>query len=303
MSAMEPKAKPAQAVGPGPGATLRQAREQRGLGIDDVAQELRLSPRLIRALEEDAYDRLPGPTYVRGYLRNYAQFLGLVPERLIDAFNARPEAAQPTDLTAPAPVRQATSSDAAVRFGTVAVVAVVLALVVLWWNGQTETAPTPQPEATADEPPAGEVVPETTAAVPEPTVTPPNPETDVAPATPPVAASPAETRPDTARSDAPAAAAARVEPPPPVDPNLPMSRLVLYVHEDSWADVRDARQQRLLYETIPAGSVVTVQGVAPISVFLGNVAGVTVEFDGKPYDALRHRRGDIARFTLGAPRG
>ena len=91
--------------------------------------------------------------------------------------------------------------------------------------------------------------------------------------------------------------------PPSPAPNVPMSHLVLYVHEDSWADVRDAQQRRLLYETIPAGRVVSVDGVAPLSVFLGNVDGVTVEFNGQPYDALRHKRGQVARFTLGQPSG
>lgn len=75
---------------------------------------------------------------------------------------------------------------------------------------------------------------------------------------------------------------------------------MLYVHDDSWADVRDARQQRLIYETIAAGRVVTLEGVAPLQVFLGNVDGVRVEFQGRPYDAARHKRGQIARFTLGA---
>jgi cytoskeleton protein RodZ len=94
---------------------------------------------------------------------------------------------------------------------------------------------------------------------------------------------------------------AAVPAPAPLAPNAPVSQLVLYVHEDSWADVRDAQQRRLLYETIPAGRVVSVDGVAPLSVFLGNVDGVTVEFNGQPYDTARHKRGQVARFTLGSP--
>ena len=112
---------------------------------------------------------------------------------------------------------------------------------------------------------------------------------------------PAPAREESAAASEPTAAASAA--PPETTPNAPTSQLVLYVHEDSWADVRDAQQRRLLYETIPAGRVVSVNGVAPLSVFLGNVEGVTVEFNGKPYDALRHKRGQVARFTLGLPPG
>jgi cytoskeleton protein RodZ len=68
---------------------------------------------------------------------------------------------------------------------------------------------------------------------------------------------------------------------------------------DSWADVRDANGNRLLYETIPAGRTVAIEGAAPLSVFLGNAEGVRVEFNGTVFDVTRHRRGDFARFTLG----
>jgi cytoskeleton protein RodZ len=81
----------------------------------------------------------------------------------------------------------------------------------------------------------------------------------------------------------------------------PRGRLVLRTLEDCWADVRDAAGNRLLYETIQAGRMVSVEGAAPLSVFLGNVDGVRVEFNGMPYDAARHRRGQVARFTLGEP--
>jgi cytoskeleton protein RodZ len=99
---------------------------------------------------------------------------------------------------------------------------------------------------------------------------------------------------------APAAPAAVAERPVPADPNAPRARLVLRVEEDTWADVRDADDRRLLYQTIAAGRVVSVEGVAPLNVFLGNVDGVRVEFNGQSYDARAHKRGHVARFTLGA---
>lgn len=277
------------------GARLSKARVARSLSIDEVARSLKLSPRIISALEEDAYDRLPGPTYVRGYLRGYALLLGLSAQQLIDGFNNLPQAAQRADMTAPAPVREASSSDALMRFGTVLVAVIVFGLAALWWSGKDgSTRRRPAPAATApssSETPAR--APEA-AAEPEPA---PVPETP-AKAEPPV--KPAE-RPAVAA--APAASPEAVATPPPLDPNAPRAHLTLRVSEDSWADVRDAQERRLLYETIPAGRVVNVEGAAPLSVFLGNVEGVSVEFNGQPYDALRHRRGLVARFTLGSSGG
>ena len=65
------------------GQQLRAAREARGLGIDDVAQGTRIRPAYVRALEEERFADLPAPVYVRGFLRNYATFLGLDAEELI----------------------------------------------------------------------------------------------------------------------------------------------------------------------------------------------------------------------------
>ncbi len=65
------------------GATLRDARVRRGMTIDQVAQDTRISPRFIAALEGNAFDELPAPVYVRGFLRSYATYLRLDPAPLM----------------------------------------------------------------------------------------------------------------------------------------------------------------------------------------------------------------------------
>ena len=80
----------------------------------------------------------------------------------------------------------------------------------------------------------------------------------------------------------------------------PRAKLVLQAEQDSWADIRDARQVKLLYETVTAGRTVTLEGVAPLSVFLGNAAGVRLDYNGQAVDIARHQRGMMARFTLEA---
>ncbi len=71
----------------GHGQALREARIRAGLSQQDVAQQLRLDVATIRDLEEEDYRRLPAPAFVRGYLRNYAAFLGISPQPLIENFN------------------------------------------------------------------------------------------------------------------------------------------------------------------------------------------------------------------------
>lgn len=67
----------------GPGARLAEAREARGMTVENVAFELRLSVQLIHSLERDAPDPKLNKTFVRGYLRSYARCVGLSPNDII----------------------------------------------------------------------------------------------------------------------------------------------------------------------------------------------------------------------------
>ena len=61
----------------GCGQRLRQAREAAGLTLDDVAQRLRMPAQVVRSLEEEQWQRLGAPVFVRGQLRSYARLLGV----------------------------------------------------------------------------------------------------------------------------------------------------------------------------------------------------------------------------------
>ena len=65
------------------GAYLRDTREHFKLRIEDVAKQLHIRPKYIVALEEGRLDELPGKVYTRGYINNYADFLGLDPEEIL----------------------------------------------------------------------------------------------------------------------------------------------------------------------------------------------------------------------------
>lgn len=113
----------------GIGETLRNARVGRGLTIEQAAQDTRISPRFLEALEEEQFEALPAPVYVRGFLRSYANYLRLDATPLLarlqdggspvagpDAFvggprspgpgapQARPDPFRPAPRLAPTPV-------------------------------------------------------------------------------------------------------------------------------------------------------------------------------------------------------
>ncbi|HXF57626.1 MAG TPA: RodZ domain-containing protein [Actinomycetota bacterium] len=72
------------------GARLRAAREELGLSLEDVSQRTHIAERFLRALEEDApLDTFPAPVYARFFLREYARAVGLDPQPLLDALEAR----------------------------------------------------------------------------------------------------------------------------------------------------------------------------------------------------------------------
>ena len=82
-----------------PGAQLKAAREAAGLSLDQVAQQLKLAPRQVKALEEENFGVLPGRTFTRGFLRNYARLLNLDPDLLVAHL---PDAAHAPSLEPPA---------------------------------------------------------------------------------------------------------------------------------------------------------------------------------------------------------
>jgi len=68
------------------GRKLREAREKHNYNLEQVARDTHISKQYIEALEEESFGVIPGDTYVVGFLRNYAEYLGLNPEELVGLY-------------------------------------------------------------------------------------------------------------------------------------------------------------------------------------------------------------------------
>ena len=71
------------------GNSLREARYRQQLELSEIEQATKIRARYLQALEEEAFDSLPAQAYVKGFLRNYAEYLGLDGQLYVDEYNSR----------------------------------------------------------------------------------------------------------------------------------------------------------------------------------------------------------------------
>jgi cytoskeletal protein RodZ len=138
------------------GASLREARLKRNLTPADVQKAIRIRDRYLQALEEERWELLPGDAYVKGFLRTYADYLGLDGNLYVEEYNsrfARPDEPQfvPAGLARPAGRLSGVSF-----LRPLIVIAVIVAIVAglaAWQlsssNGDQSVPPTTTPTTTA----------------------------------------------------------------------------------------------------------------------------------------------------------
>jgi len=284
----------------GPGARLRAAREASGLSLDQVAQQLKLAPRQVKALEDEDFGKLPGRTFARGFVRNYARLLNLDGDDLLALM---PDAAHAPALGSPALHSTGTTMGelptATVTrpnfmrwlIPLVLVASIVGAAAYEWYRGGL-VAPGDVSHTVASAP---QVDPQ----LPAPPATPPAPATGTSSTLlpNPLAAerqafepSPVPEARDASRARAaPAAAPEAAATPAP---------LVLAYRGPSWTEVRDRTGQLLIARLVAAGSEQSIRGTPPFEVVIGNARAVTLTYQGKPIDLGRYTRQNVARLRL-----
>jgi cytoskeleton protein RodZ len=304
---------------------LSAAREELNLSVSDVARHLKLSPAQVEALEEGAYDRLPGRVFVRGFLRNYAKLLGIDPQPLlrsiehempqpaiVDESPQSPEVVMPREQPARWPMQ--------ILFAAMAIVG-ALAIYEFGFNeprGETkeaETNTTAAPDAASAEasltaaPVAPVVTPSTAPGTGAVAAKAPGPATGAAAAkatasapTPPAAATapvgaavpalPGARGQGELIATAPAADAAKAP------PAAGQRALQFKFDVESWVEIR-VRNDRIIFSKLNrAGSEERVNGVPPLKLVVGNARGVHLNYDDKPVDLSPHIGVTVARLTL-----
>jgi len=270
-----------------PGQRLTEARQAQNLAAADVARQLKLSVWQVEALEAGRYQQLPGPIFVRGFIRNYARLLKLDPEALLSAAGnslpqqaARPETPPSCDIpfpTAHAPRWPKYAVAAVVIFGALAVYEFV-------WN-EPEGAPVRAVAVT-------------------PVAVPPKPKLEglPPPAQPaePSASAPAITAATAAVTilEPPAAVAAAAEPDPQSPPRRGEKRVRLDFNQESWVEIRDRNERVIFSQLNRPGTMQEVSGLPPLSVVVGNAHGVKMTYSDQPVDLARHTKIDVARLVL-----
>ena len=318
-----------------PGETLRQARESNGWTLAEVALKLNLTVSSLSNLEAGAFDKLPGHTFARGYIRAYAKLLGMDQAALVHEFDVYTG----TDSTGSSvhslgrieePVRV---SHTILRIVSLLLLLAVIGGGFLWWqdqtsmrakdlvgltpehvevegaDGTTQIHPLDEPEDQA----VAEAKTEGDAAVPaEPAddqtgatalALPGVPEAPVAvapaPATPAPAAQ-AAPMPTPVTPVAPASVAAPAAPVTEAAPAVAGAGTVgVQSTADCWTQVTDANGKVLFGGLKRKGDNLEVSGKPPLSLRLGYARGAQVTYNGQAVDVAPFTSGETARLKLG----
>lgn len=263
----------------GVGGELARAREARGLALAEVAQQLKFAPRQLEALEQEKFERLPGPTIARGMVRSYARLLKLDPDPLLERLAGRLEPTDANRLAArfrqPVPFSDNARRSTLIYLGLSLGILGVVGAVAYEWH-QERNAPRPLAAAPA----------RATATIP-------------LPAQPVAAPVPVEEKPPVLALPEPRPQP-QVQPQAQAQPQLQpgVHRLVLRCEAESWIEVTDGAGRRLAASLNPAGTERVVEGRPPFGLVIGNAQHVKLSHNGKPVDLQPHIKVEVARFTL-----
>lgn len=116
------------------GSTLKSLREDKNISLADIASKMHLDPRFITAIEEDNFDVLPDPIYVRGYIRSYSKLVGADADALVKSFEQHGGNFEPEIIPEIRHSSQTSSSDKPVKAFTYLIVFALVVLLFAWWQ-------------------------------------------------------------------------------------------------------------------------------------------------------------------------
>jgi cytoskeleton protein RodZ len=247
------------------GEELRREREIRGISLKEIADATKISRRFLEAIEHNDHKTLPAPVFTRGFVREYARYLGLNAEEMVNRYNfaaagdERIEKSNhlerlvhPEPVIAPKPLKKSGIPPAYSRLADRNIFATLLIIAALagvtYWAVRTKRLRMDAPAAAA---------PPVVAAVPSATVPPPAPKAEGGVASAPL-------------------------------------QLTMEVTEDSWVTLF-VDEERVINDVLTAGTNRTFDANEAFRfATVGNAAGVTLTLNGKKLPPLG-RVGEVVR--------
>jgi len=337
MKAAHPEVVAANRVNPG--ETLRQARESNGWSLAEVALKLNLTVNSLTNLEAGAFDKLPGHTFARGYIRAYAKLLGMDQTALVQQFDQSTGTdSQGSNVHSLGRIEEPVRvSHTILRIVSLLLLVAVIGGGFFWWqdqtsqrakdlttlspehvevegaDGTTQIHPLDEPEDQAvvegqAEGATSLALPQTNTAAQDEAIAPgAAPTTQTSPSVPVPNTAPAAATPATPAPAVPAVPAPVVTAPvaPSVAAVAPTTAVAgqgqvsLQFTADCWTQVSDGTGKVLLSGLKRKGKNVSVSGKPPFAVRLGYARGAQVSYNGQVVDVAPFTSGETARLKLG----
>jgi len=277
-----------------PGDYMQQARLALDLSIEAVAARLKISPANLLALESDQFEKLPGETFVRGYIRAYAKLLGIDCDAALANYEDYLRALRDTTVQV---TRNKDAENTSIPLSrrrqiAVALTAIVIVVVLSVVFSLSDSGELSLGANTA-------LIGDERSRSVEPGVLPNESlSRDLGENT--------QLIDDTATSqktavevisdaqEVKAQAAATIAPEKPID-----DQLLLSFSSECWVEVADARGDVLFTDIKQAGESLSLEGKAPFNVMLGDVRSVNIALNGEPVIITPKNKGKALRFEVG----
>ncbi len=269
------------------GSRLTAARTAAGLSIAEVARHLKLSPLQVEALETGDHKKLPGPVFVRGFMRNYARLVNLDPVPLIaDVVAAQNQEA--AALVAAAEPEKAIPFPGQASWNwkpyAIGLVLVVAGLAVYeFFDGVLDAAVLAPAVPAVDAPQSKAVVPPESAT-----------ETNIEKNENAAVAAPAMMGGANGITSMPSAPTKVAT----VERGANDKVLRFSIAREAWVEIRDAKSRVIFSQLNAAGSNPVVSGEPPFNMVIGNASGVKLVFGERAVDLAPYTQVDVARLTL-----
>lgn len=295
----------------GPGQMLADARKNRSLSVEDVADKLNFTQRLVQNIEQDVFDQKLPATYNRGYLRCYAKLINIDINEVLSAYDMLGIAeVQRSEMQSFSNLTEKQAEHSRIMWLSYLIVAILIGLMVLWWLQESKQE--------LD----GNVVSDSAAIINQDAGEGKDNTAQLAALENEIANEQPEQAPVTLLSDTESTAQEIVAVPetintqniesnekiatlvPEAEPALEqiadteISTVIFTFSGDCWVNIYDNTGERIAWGVKKSGYEMTISGQAPFKVTLGRPELAAIVFNNQTIDMSSFSAGNIAKFTL-----